>query len=171
MFVGKFRQKFVSCYVAVVQSSWIIVVDSLFKKSPQKKKSDGVEIWGLWWPKPTPENSITVSVTAVVIFAVWTVTPSGCNQLPFYFLPAEQRIESEKFDNVRFNSIYIFEFLWPHCGPTLFVEALRTKHQSLRMRRIFVQFVWVLSTPYSLVVTINSSIPVDPCLSRDNQIV
>jgi hypothetical protein len=40
-------------------------------------------------------------------------------------------------------------------GPTLFVEALRTKHRSLRMRRIFVQFVWVLSTPYS-VVTIYS---------------
>jgi len=37
MFVGKCRQKFVSCYVTVVQTSWIIVVDSLFKKSPQKQ--------------------------------------------------------------------------------------------------------------------------------------
>jgi hypothetical protein len=37
MFLGKCRQKFVSCYVTVVQNSWIIVVDSLFKKSPQTK--------------------------------------------------------------------------------------------------------------------------------------
>jgi len=122
----------------------------------------------LWWQKPTPDNSITVSVTAVVIFAVWTVAPSGFNQLPLYFLQAEQRIESEEFHNVYINSI--FDDVWSHFGPTLFVESLRTKLQSLRMWRIFVQFVWVLNTPYSVVVTINSSIPVDPCFSRGNQI-
>jgi hypothetical protein len=87
MFVGRCGHKLVSCYLTVVRTSSIIVVDSSFKKSPQKVRWH--EIWGLWWSKPTPDNSLTISVTAVVIFAVWTVAPSGSNQLPSYFLPAE----------------------------------------------------------------------------------
>jgi hypothetical protein len=123
-------------------------------------------------PQPTPDNSITVSVT--VIGSRYRPSPHlAVTSNPVYFLPAEQRIEPEEFHNVCINSSYIrlsLVPLWSHVGPTLFFEALRTKHQSSRMRRIFLQLMCVFRTPYSVVLTINLSVQVDPCFSRDKQI-
>lgn len=125
----------------------------------------------MWWSQPTPDNSITVSVT--VIGSRYRPSPYlAVTSNPVYFLPAEQRIEPEEFHSVCINNI--FDDLWSHFGLTLvlsfFVEALRTKHQSSRMRRIFLQLMCVFRTPYSVVLTLNLSVQVDPCFSREKQI-
>ena len=95
IFVGKCRQKFISSYVMVIQTSLIIVIDCLCKKSPQKTSQVAWDLgvvvakaraWQLWWPKPTPDNCggqsprLTIVVAKTHAWQLWwpKPTPDNC---------------------------------------------------------------------------------------------
>jgi len=42
----------------ILQASWVMVVDSSFKKSLLKEVR-WCKVQGSWWPKATPDNAVT----------------------------------------------------------------------------------------------------------------
>ena len=79
----------------VIQTSLIIVIDCLYKKSPQKTSQVAWDLgvvvakaraWQLWWPKPTPDNCggqsprLTIVVAKAHAWQLWwpKPTPDNC---------------------------------------------------------------------------------------------
>ena len=84
-----------------LQASWVIVVYTFFKKSPQKEVR-WREVWWSWWPKSTTDNAFTEEVSQESCCFSSTVG----HHILLKPLPAEQWIESKAWIIFRSNCVF-----------------------------------------------------------------
>jgi hypothetical protein len=104
----------------VLQLSW--VEDSSFKKSPRVRSDDR----GGQRPRPPVQLPKKSCKKALVVFAVWLSPHLAETSNPVHSVPAEQRVESNRFYNFSQKLS-----LQRKVVPQFVFETLHTKHQSL----------------------------------------
>jgi len=117
-------------------------------------------------PHPTMRAQKQFSKTAVFVFTFWASPSSSKNQQSVSFSCSRRMNESEFYDS------FVSQCLFTQgCYHNSISRHFAPNTKLSQMQNIFMHFVWVFSTPYFTVCTINVSIQEQPCFISKQQTV
>ena len=143
-------------------------IDSFFTKYPQREVRC-CEARRSWWPKPTSDHASTETVlqdSRLCLRNLGVRCHLFKTKNQFLSLAAEEWM-SQNF-LIGFVSKCLFTQVWYHNSIS---GHFTPNTKLLQIQRNFMHFVWVFSTPYFVVCTINASIQEQACFIPKQQIV